>query len=277
MANQNTDISNYITLSRKFFEHPFWDEDREFSKAEAWLDLVRSARYDVSEGTMLIGMTVTKWNRCEFVASIRFLMKRWKWSTGKVTRFLNLLKSEKMITTRVENGQTIIHIINYNLYNHMPNTEHQKPRPQSVSSESRNTNDTPSIQERNGSDTGTERERNETNNVNKENKEKKEKKCSKKSFAAPSVEDVIEYFKENGYNESHARKAFKYYNDADWVDSRNNKVFNWKQKVQSVWFKDDGKLQDEKPVRYNQNEDLERQRQAYLMRQQQNKLNQAIA
>jgi hypothetical protein len=49
------------------------------------------------------------------------------------------------------------------------------------------------------------------------------------------------YFLENGFPEKAATKAFNYYSVADWKDSKGNKVKNWKQKMQSVWFKDENK------------------------------------
>jgi len=66
-------------------------------------------------------------------------------------------------------------------------------------------------------------------NINKE----------EKSFAPPSLDEVKIYFKENGYN--NAERFFNGYSVADWKDSKGNKIKNWKQKAQMVWFKDDNK------------------------------------
>jgi hypothetical protein len=60
-------------------------------------------------------------------------------------------------------------------------------------------------------------------------------------FKKPNIEDVKQYFIENNYSEDAAIKAFKYYDTADWHDSKGNKVKNWKQKMQSVWFKEENK------------------------------------
>lgn len=57
----------------------------------------------------------------------------------------------------------------------------------------------------------------------------------------PTVEEFIIYFLENGYSESFARKVFTYYDVAGWKDSSGKKVLSWKQKVQSVWFKEENK------------------------------------
>lgn len=71
---------------------------------------------------------------------------------------------------------------------------------------------------------------------------KKDKEGMRKRFVAPTVEQVVDYFNMNGYTEEAARKAFAYYNEADWHDSKGDKVKNWKQKMRSVWFDDENKI-----------------------------------
>jgi hypothetical protein len=70
-------------------------------------------------------------------------------------------------------------------------------------------------------------------NINKNIKSKKEK------FCPPPLEDVIKFFEENGY--TNGDKAWNYYNDGEWKDSKGNQVVNWKQKMRMVWFKDENK------------------------------------
>jgi hypothetical protein len=71
----------------------------------------------------------------------------------------------------------------------------------------------------------------------------KESKVNNKSvFTPPNLEDVISYFKENGYSEESARKVFKYYSTLDWYDSKGNKIRNWKSKMIAVWFKDENRI-----------------------------------
>lgn len=77
-----------------------------------------------------------------------------------------------------------------------------------------------------------------TDNITSNNKHK-----SKTVFIPPTLEEVKLYFKENGYKEETGEKAFKYYEIGDWKDSKGNKVRNWKQKMQSVWFKEENKTQ----------------------------------
>jgi len=60
------------------------------------------------------------------------------------------------------------------------------------------------------------------------------------------LEDVISYFKENGYSEEVAKRAYQGYAEAGWHDSRGNKILNWKQKMVHVWFKDENKSKEKK-------------------------------
>ena len=60
----------------------------------------------------------------------------------------------------------------------------------------------------------------------------------------PNLENVKSYFKENGYDEHIATKAFNYYEVAKWKDSKGKVVKNWKQKMQGVWFKEENKIVD---------------------------------
>lgn len=64
----------------------------------------------------------------------------------------------------------------------------------------------------------------------------------------PLLEDVKKFFSENGYTEESAEKAFRYYEDGNWHDSKGNKVKNWKQKMRVVWFKDENKEKQKRPL-----------------------------
>ena len=69
------------------------------------------------------------------------------------------------------------------------------------------------------------------------NRDNEEKVSKKKEFIPPSEEEVVAFFKKNGYPEAQARKAFAHYNNFGWKDSRGTKVKNWQQKMQTNWFK----------------------------------------
>jgi uncharacterized protein YdaU (DUF1376 family) len=79
------------------------------------------------------------------------------------------------------------------------------------------------------------------------------------------VNEVIIYFKENGYKEDIAIKAFNYYNEANWHDASGKKVLNWKQKMQSVWFKPENK-ELPKPKQLTQAELNEEKKREFMSR-----------
>lgn len=70
----------------------------------------------------------------------------------------------------------------------------------------------------------------------------KQRTKNNKQFKPPTLGEVKIYFKENGYTEDAAIKAFNYYSVADWHDSNDKKIVRWKQKMQGVWFKDENKI-----------------------------------
>lgn len=70
----------WIKLHRKLEQNFLWEE-KPFSKAQAWIDLLLIANHD--DGKVY--------------RSQRWLAKRWGWSHTKVRRFLNRLEEERMI------------------------------------------------------------------------------------------------------------------------------------------------------------------------------------
>lgn len=112
----------YIMLSRRFFANPLWVEPREYSRAEAWLDLIQAA--GIEERVIILDGRAIESRRGELAASRRFLENRWRWSAGKVTRFLDMLKSQGMIETRKEHGQAVIRLCNYDTYNPLVTDRH---------------------------------------------------------------------------------------------------------------------------------------------------------
>lgn len=72
--------------------------------------------------------------------------------------------------------------------------------------------------------------------------ENKNGNINKDKFIKPLLEEVENYFFENGYTKESGKKAFNYYDVANWIDGKGNKIKNWKQKMQGVWFKEENKI-----------------------------------
>lgn len=66
----------------------------------------------------------------------------------------------------------------------------------------------------------------------------------KNVFIPPSLDEVKLYFIENGYKQEIAEKMYKSYSVAGWVDSKGNKIKNWKQKAINVWFTNENKIKE---------------------------------
>lgn len=114
-------LTNFIPINRELFEHYLWCEEREYSRFEAWLYLLKEARF---EDTKVLdkGKLVTV-KRGQFYASIRFMATAFGWSTKKVGNYLQMLETDMMIKreTVKETGQSILTICNYDKYNTIAN------------------------------------------------------------------------------------------------------------------------------------------------------------
>lgn len=84
-----------------------------------------------------------------------------------------------------------------------------------------------------------------------ENKNKKEEKRSK----TPSFDEIKEYVKEKGLNVN-PQQFYDYFTEGDWIDSKGNKVKNWKQKL-LTWSKYGTNKQATKQTNYNNYEQRE--------------------
>lgn len=167
-------MNYYIPISRRLFEHQLWCEERVFSRFEAWLDILQSARFEDTK--QLIGNRLIEVRRGQMLVSLRFLAGRWQWSTKKVNAFLDLLIQDKMIIkeTPKETGQTVITICNYDKYNFSTAEE------ETLRKREGNTKETPRKQE--------------GNKINKEKKEKKEVSVSMGAARAATLTRRDEFY-----------------------------------------------------------------------------------
>lgn len=73
----------------------------------------------------------------------------------------------------------------------------------------------------------------------------KDKREGQDKFKPPTLQEVKEFFKEKGYMDKIAVTAFNHYDLAKWHDTKGNPVKNWKQKMNTVWFKDENRIPQE--------------------------------
>lgn len=102
----------WFKLHRKFKENFLWKEPREYSRWEAWLDLLSEANY-LDKAMIFDGITFQV-KRGQWLTSQLKLSKRWRWSRGKVERFMQTLMENGMITVQVvDRKASMITILNY--------------------------------------------------------------------------------------------------------------------------------------------------------------------
>lgn len=108
-------MNGWIKLNKRIRKHWLWDHPEYF---RAWVDMLMMANWEQRKSlhkTELVAI-----NRGEFPAAYRKLATRWDWSIGKVKRFIELLKSDTMIDTHTDYGFTVVKIINFDKFQHVP-------------------------------------------------------------------------------------------------------------------------------------------------------------
>ncbi len=228
-------MEGWFSINRRLLDSDMWKGER-FTRGQAWVDLIGLASHE--EKTFWIRGIEVKVARGQLAWSKKKLMKRWGWSKGKVTRFLNLLKMKHQINTQPAHQKcdvtTLISITNYDRYQ----TNGPQTDPQTV----------PQVIPQ------TDPKRTPYNNIITKQQNKKNKGGRKKAkpFKPPTPNECVLYFKEKGYTRESAIKFCDFYEANDWKDSKGNKVKSWKQKAIGVWFKDENKMPDSQVKNDNQ-------------------------
>lgn len=140
----------WISLHRKILENPLFTERREFSKFEAWIDILLNVNH--KEADVIIKNEVIKCGRGQSLLSYESWGKRWNWSKSRVSRYLNFIQDMNMI--RIENVKktTRLTVCNYDSYQ-----------------DSRNTGETQAKRKRNANETQVKPNNNDNNNNNENN------------------------------------------------------------------------------------------------------------
>ena len=117
-------MQGYIKLYRVLLQNKLWTSEP-FTKGQAWIDLLLLANH--KEGFIKTrNGEMIKITRGECGYSKEALAARWRWSRGKVTRYIEFLeKSEKMIHQKKYPKTTIIAILNYEKYQDDTSNGHQ--------------------------------------------------------------------------------------------------------------------------------------------------------
>lgn len=104
----------YIRLYRDLLEHWIWTSNEPFDKRSAWIDLILRVNY--SDKKIEFNGRLTTIKRGEIITSLRALGGRWKWSTKKVSEFLDRLEKDGSIETERNTRYTRIKLVKYGFH-----------------------------------------------------------------------------------------------------------------------------------------------------------------
>lgn len=193
----------YILLHRQLMDHPLYFAEP-FSRIMAWIDLLLMANH--ATGYIYVRGNRIEVNRGQVGLSEDTLAQRWKWSRGKVRRFLNELENDQQIVQQKSRVKSLISVVNYDKYQLGSTT-----------------------------DSTTDGQQTDTNNKNKKNNKNIEgvpppsPQRKKKRFTPPSLDEVKTYATTRGRTDL-LKSFFDYYDAGDWKDKDGKAVKNWKQK-----------------------------------------------
>ena len=106
-------MDGWIKLYRKITENPLYFSEA-FTRLQAWIDLLIIANHD--ESYIYIRGNKVEIKRGQVAKTQDTLAERWKWSRGKVVRFLDELQKSGQIVQQKSKLITLISIANYELY-----------------------------------------------------------------------------------------------------------------------------------------------------------------
>lgn len=233
----------WIKLHRKIQDCFIWN-DKPYDKARAWIDLLLSAMH--RDKKLLIDGNVVIIERGSFMTSRLKLADRWGWSIKKVDAYLNMLESEKMVTTvRTPKGTTLT-IVNYDDYQVLGTTEDiaedtTEDTPKEITEDTPKgttevtTEDTQNKNIKNNKNVNNDKNvKNEKNNINPPISplgEEEVEKPKRTRFVPPTYEEVDAYCVERNNNVD-AQAFIDFYESKGWMVGK-NKMKDWKASIRT--------------------------------------------
>ncbi len=113
-------MDGWIKLYRKITENPLYFAEV-FTRMQAWIDLLIIANHDESFIYVRGNKVIIK--RGQVAKTQDTLADRWKWSRGKVIRFLDELQKDNQIVQQKSKLINLISVVNYESYQCSSTTE----------------------------------------------------------------------------------------------------------------------------------------------------------
>lgn len=112
--------NSWIRLHRKIMDDPLYFAEP-FTKMQAWIDLLLLANF--ADRVLFIRGNRVTIKRGQVAYSREWFSGRWRWSRGKIDRFLDMLERENMIGRQKSAVITCISIVNYDAYQENGSTD----------------------------------------------------------------------------------------------------------------------------------------------------------
>jgi len=100
----------YVKIFRELCNHPIWVQEK-FTRGQAWVDLILLAQH--KEGYVRKRGIRIDLKPGQLAWSLKSLADKWRWSIGKVKRFLIELQTDGQIELQNTNVSTTITLLNY--------------------------------------------------------------------------------------------------------------------------------------------------------------------
>lgn len=169
----------WIKIDRKILDHDIWNSDEPFDNRSAWIDLLLLANFKDAEMTIRRTGKKQTIKRGQRHTSRKELARRWKWSVGKVDRFLGTLRDTGMVDIHGTTHGTLLTLVNYGKYQGRQDTD---------DTANDTTDDTPDGTS-DGTARGTRYKNDIKNDIKRMNQENKKQPASRIGFYDTELED----------------------------------------------------------------------------------------
>lgn len=195
----------WIKLPRSIMDDPLYFAEP-FTRAQAWIDLLLLANY--ADGYFIVRGNRVNVKRGQIGRSQQNLAERWRWSRGKVDRFLTEMENDGRIIQQKNRLTSLISIVNFeSMYSTVQQNEQQMA--QHITQQ-----------------TGINNKKNNQNNNNNTSSIEEDREKPQKRFVPPTLEEVQEYIGEKGYSVD-AESFIAFYQSKNWYVGK-NKMKDWK-------------------------------------------------
>ena len=229
-------VQGFITIHRKLRSSDLWLGES-FTRGQAWVDLLILANWKA--GHVRIRGVRIDLARGQLAASSIWLAERWKWSRGKVTRFLSELEADQRIRQQKTNVTSLVTIVNYDSYQTGGTANEATNRTTDEAA-----NGPQVIQQTDTQEQEYNQEQPETKKVNQRAaaattpRKDKQPKASSAEAKPANVEAVAEYMATRGGTPAQAAKFWDHFTSNGWKVGGKAAMKDWRASVRN-WLAND--------------------------------------